>query len=71
LKTASTQVPVRSVCTCVLIAMQSTSLWSASDGPISAEVRFRNHGLDAIEVQDNGNGVSPDDFETLGMSSVV
>lgn len=29
-------------------------------------MRFKNHGLDAIEVQDNGNGIAPEDFETIG-----
>jgi DNA mismatch repair protein PMS2 len=30
-------------------------------------VRFRNHGLDAVEVQDNGAGISPDDYETIAL----
>lgn len=33
----------------------------------SIEVRFKNYGLDAIEVQDNGNGIAPQDFENIGM----
>ncbi|EAT87122.2 hypothetical protein SNOG_06058 [Parastagonospora nodorum SN15] len=32
-----------------------------------AEVRFKNNGLDAIEVQDNGGGISPDDYETIAL----
>lgn len=36
-------------------------------GATSIEVRFKNNGLDSIEVQDNGNGISPDDFETLAL----
>jgi hypothetical protein len=32
-----------------------------------AEVRFKNHGLDSIEVQDNGAGISPADYDTIGM----
>lgn len=71
MKTASMRVPALLVCTRALTVVKSTYFLSVSDGSVSAEVRFRNHGLDAIEVQDNGNGVSPDDFETLGMSSVV
>ena len=32
----------------------------------SIEVRFRNHGLEAIEVIDNGTGIAPEDFESVG-----
>jgi DNA mismatch repair protein PMS2 len=31
------------------------------------EVRFKNNGLDAIEVQDNGAGISPEDYETIAL----
>ena len=34
----------------------------------NTDVRFKNNGLDAIEVQDNGSGIAPDDYETIGMS---
>ena len=30
------------------------------------EVRFKNNGLDSVEVQDNGCGISSQDYETLG-----
>lgn len=33
----------------------------------SIEVRFRNNGLDAIEVQDNGGGIAPEDFESIAL----
>jgi DNA mismatch repair protein PMS2 len=39
---------------------------SLDAGSTSIEVRFRNHGLDAIEVIDNGTGVAPEDFESIG-----
>jgi DNA mismatch repair protein PMS2 len=31
------------------------------------EVRFKNYGLDAVEVQDNGAGIAPDDYETIAL----
>lgn len=30
-------------------------------------MRFKNQGLDAIEVQDNGDGISPHNYETLAL----
>lgn len=33
---------------------------------ICLEVRFKNNGLDLIEVQDNGSGISPDNYENVG-----
>ena len=30
------------------------------------DVRFKNHGLESIEVQDNGAGIAPADYETIG-----
>lgn len=41
---------------------------SLDAGSTSIEVRFRNHGLDAIEVIDNGTGIAPEDFESVGTS---
>lgn len=35
---------------------------------LSKEVRFKNNGLDSIEVQDNGGGIAPENYENLGMS---
>lgn len=31
-----------------------------------ADVRFKNNGLDLIEVQDNGGGIAPENYEGLG-----
>lgn len=39
---------------------------SLDAGSTSIEVRFRNHGLDAIEVIDNGTGIAPEDFNSVG-----
>jgi DNA mismatch repair protein PMS2 len=33
----------------------------------SIEIKFKNHGLDSIEVQDNGKGIAPEDFETIAL----
>lgn len=33
----------------------------------SVEVRFKNNGLEAIEVQDNGSGIAPEDYETIAL----
>jgi len=32
------------------------------------EIRFKNYGLDLLEVSDNGDGISPDNFQSLGRS---
>lgn len=31
------------------------------------DVRFKNYGLDSVEVQDNGKGIAPVDFDTIGI----
>ncbi len=33
------------------------------------DVRFKNYGLDAIEVQDSGSGIAPEDFDSIGEST--
>ncbi|ETN37811.1 uncharacterized protein HMPREF1541_07434 [Cyphellophora europaea CBS 101466] len=33
----------------------------------SIEVRFKNHGLDAIEVQDNGSGINPSNYGNVAL----
>jgi len=40
---------------------------SLDAGASSIDVRFRNHGLDSVEVQDNGKGIPPDDYETVAL----
>ncbi|KAL4958775.1 ATP-binding mismatch repair protein PMS1 [Aspergillus stella-maris] len=33
----------------------------------SIEIRFKNNGLDAIEVQDNGSGISPENYDNVAL----
>ncbi|KAL7627628.1 ATP-binding mismatch repair protein [Parahypoxylon ruwenzoriense] len=40
---------------------------SLDAGATSIEVRFKNQGLDSIEVQDNGSGISKQNYETLAL----
>ncbi|WPG97604.1 Hypothetical protein R9X50_00038300 [Acrodontium crateriforme] len=40
---------------------------SLDAGATSIEVRFKNNGLDCIEVQDNGKGIAPHDFATVAL----
>ncbi|PLB55740.1 putative DNA mismatch repair protein [Aspergillus steynii IBT 23096] len=40
---------------------------SIDAGATSIEVRFKNNGLDLIEVQDNGSGISPENYESLAL----
>ncbi|TGO72795.1 hypothetical protein BELL_0418g00100 [Botrytis elliptica] len=40
---------------------------SLDAGATSIDVRFKNQGLEAIEVQDNGGGISPHNYDTLAL----
>ncbi|KAH7084536.1 hypothetical protein FB567DRAFT_529213 [Paraphoma chrysanthemicola] len=40
---------------------------SIDAGATSVEIRFKNYGLDAVEVQDNGAGISPADYDTIAL----
>ncbi|TEY39033.1 hypothetical protein BOTCAL_0471g00110 [Botryotinia calthae] len=40
---------------------------SLDAGATSIDVRFKNQGLEAIEVQDNGGGISPQNYDTLAL----
>ena len=35
---------------------------------LMVDVRFKANGLESIEVQDNGLGISKDNYETVGKS---
>ncbi|KAF7190335.1 DNA mismatch repair protein PMS1 [Pseudocercospora fuligena] len=36
-------------------------------GATSIDIRFKNQGLDSIEVQDNGTGIAPEDYESIAL----
>ncbi|KAL4791510.1 hypothetical protein BDV19DRAFT_381488 [Aspergillus venezuelensis] len=40
---------------------------SLDAGATSIEIRFKNNGLDAIEVQDNGSGISPENYDNVAL----
>ncbi|MCJ1479719.1 ATP-binding mismatch repair protein [Lambiella insularis] len=40
---------------------------SLDAGATAIDVRFKNHGLESIEVQDNGSGVAREDYETIAL----
>ncbi|KAJ5225961.1 hypothetical protein N7468_007186 [Penicillium chermesinum] len=40
---------------------------SLDAGATTLEIRFKNNGLDLIEVQDNGGGISPENYENVAL----
>lgn len=36
-------------------------------GATSIDIRFKNQGLDSIEVQDNGKGIAPEDYDSIAL----
>lgn len=40
---------------------------SLDSGAKQIDITFKNYGIDAIEVSDNGSGIAKDDFEYLGL----
>ncbi|KAL9615449.1 MAG: hypothetical protein Q9167_000127 [Letrouitia subvulpina] len=40
---------------------------SLDAGATSIEIRFKSNGLDSIEIQDNGTGISSDNYETIAL----
>ena len=44
---------------------------SLDSGATSVEVKIKDHGLDSIEVIDNGSGIAEDDWPSIGRSICV
>lgn len=44
---------------------------SLDAGATNIEIRFKNYGLDLIEVSDNGSGVTEDNFAALSMCCIT
>ena len=44
-------------------------VWLAPATSRCAEVRFKEHGLESIEVIDNGSGIASKDYDVVGKSS--
>lgn len=40
-------------------------------GDASTEIRFKEFGLKSIEVVDNGSGIAPSDYATVGECTVI
>lgn len=51
---------------CISIIVKSLKYIKANSLLPNVEVRFKNNGLEAIEVQDNGLGISSENYETIG-----
>lgn len=54
-----------SVCRVLTAALGNPHLTSEE------EVRFKANGLDSIEVQDNGHGISKENYDTVGKGPAV
>ena len=52
---------------CLLLIAKTTKTKTKANSLLSnVEVRFKNNGLEAIEVQDNGVGISRENYGTIG-----
>ncbi|KAL1918986.1 uncharacterized protein VTP21DRAFT_2367 [Calcarisporiella thermophila] len=40
---------------------------SLDAGATVIEIKFKEHGIDSVEVSDNGSGIDPQDYETLAL----
>lgn len=48
------------------IGMSLGSLLGIAIFTASSEVRFKDYGLESFEVIDNGSGISPADYDSIG-----
>lgn len=65
MKTLLTQVPLPLVC---VLPPSSTSLTRIDDSlRMCLEIRFKEHGVEAFEVQDNGKGIDQTDWDGIGL----
>lgn len=44
---------------------------SLDAGATNVDIRFKNYGIDLIEVSDNGSGVTEDNFTALSMIIII
>jgi hypothetical protein len=51
-------------------SFEALSDYQFSHRILRAEVRFKDYGLKSIEVLDNGSGISPNDYDSVGALSV-
>ena len=46
--------------------IQFPTTQSQEDDRFYTDVRLKGNGLDLVEVQDNGEGISPENYESIG-----
>src|ERR1700743_1198735 len=49
------------------IGMTASFSFTAMATNLPLDVRFKNQGLDSIEIQDNGSGISPANYESVAL----
>jgi DNA mismatch repair protein PMS2 len=49
---------------CLFLSTYLTKIW-----PAAIEVRFKDYGLKSLEVIDNGSGIAPENYESIGKPS--
>ena len=49
------------------IGMHFPTIQSVCSSRYVQDIKFKEHGVKSFEVSDNGSGISPDDYETVGI----